>query len=444
VLLGLVVVSAALAWGGPFYASPAAQNVDSSASAVVGIDGTGNGFFVWKRFVGGWNIVEGRARSAAGALGAVQTLSSTGHDAIVRPHVGMASNGTAITVWQDDHGNASANTPIEARVRSSAGVLGPLLTISAKPGTNFAYPFANPYLAVNAAGDAACVWQGEDGVGKKHIYGRIRTAGGALGPVRMLSGIDSGSPDVAIDASGDATFVWTRNVGGLGGTNFIEARTLSNASLLGTLKTVGSGIAPSGGGALGTGSPAVDVDDAGDALVVWEQPDGSGPCGINGCPKIIARALSSGGVLAAPQGLSDTTSGGRNAQVAVDQDGDATAVWLVAGKVQARSRSKTGVLSAAPQDLVASGATNPLLLNGDPAGNTVAVWQAPNRVQARARTAGGVLKPTATFSVGAHTAYAGGVAVGANGKALVSWGQGDGTTQCSSSECWRAAGAAGP
>ena len=77
----------------------------------------------------------------------------------------------------------------------------------------------------------------------------------------------------------------------------------------------------------------------------------------------------------------------------------------------------------------------------------VAVWQTftpSSRVLGRARTAAGLLKPIATFSIAAQNAFVDGLAVGANGKALVAWGQSDGTTQCSGSPCYRVAGAPGP
>ena len=88
---------------------------------------------------------------------------------------------------------------------------------------------------------------------------------------------------LAVNAGGTAVFVWVWNDGL--GHNFIQARRLSAAGVLGPTKIIAQGLPFTGGGGAGTGNPQVGLDRDGNALIVWEQPDGQGPCGINGCPK---------------------------------------------------------------------------------------------------------------------------------------------------------------
>ena len=438
-LVGLQLFCGA-AFAAGFYASPARQD---SGSADVGIDGQGNITFSWTTFheVTGDILVQWRTRTAAGALGAPQTLSGGGHDNRF-PHVAVNGAGAAVAVWRTSRGNLAATTPVQGRARTAGGALGPIFTVSAKPGGAFSFDFANPIVAIDAAGNATFAWTGLDGEQKRRAYARRRSAGGVFGPIVTLSPPGVSDPRMDVNAGGDAVFVWVWNNGA--GQNQIQARLLSAAGTLGPLKIIGQGIAPSGGGGAGTVNPRVGVDGQGNALIVWEQPDDDGPCGINGCPKVLARTLSSNGTLGVPQTMTTTVTGGVSPQVAMASNGRAVVTWVHAG-IEFRTRSAAGALGPVRTFSTTTTSVSGLVLKGDPAGNVVAVWKDGPIIRARARSVAGTLGPLQRYSIAGQVASGGVLAVGTGGDAVVAWDQPDGLGQCfGGSSCNRVGAAVDP
>jgi hypothetical protein len=156
VLVGLVVVAVSgAALTSPFYVSPAQQSANMGD---VSVSPEGKAFVVWQRFYQptGDEVVAMRTRTAAGTFGTPQILSTGGHDALP-PKVATWSGG-CVVVWQLNHGNASATTPIQGKTCASDGALGPLFTVAPHPGGSFSYEFAYPNVATDAAGDAFFTW----------------------------------------------------------------------------------------------------------------------------------------------------------------------------------------------------------------------------------------------------------------------------------------------
>jgi hypothetical protein len=247
---------------------------------------------------------------------------------------------------------------------------------------------------------------------------------------------------MAVNANGAAVFVWVWNDGN--GHNLIEARQLSAGGTLGAIKIIAQGPEFSGGGAAGTGNPAVAESSQGNALILWEQPDGQGACGINGCPKVLSRTLSNtGAVGVVPQTFTTTVDGGRSPQIAMTGNGNAFVIWKHAG-IEGRTRSAAGTLGSLQKLTISTNADSPLL-KGDSSGNTVAAWQNGSVTQARARTSAGVLGPLRSFSIAGHAAALTSLGVGSAGNAVVTWVQSDGLGQCSGgSSCSRIGASAGP
>ena len=441
--LGLPAVLACIQLSGAacadsFYASPAAQDANF---ADVGIDGGGNAIFTWTSFTPQGIIVQLRSRSAAGTLGATKTLSKTGHDA-QSAHVAVNGAGAAVAVWQIHHGDASAKTPVQGRARAADGTFGTIFNVDPHPGGSFSFDFANPNVAMDDVGNAVFTWIGLDSAQKRRAYARTRAADGTFGRAFQLSPPGVSEVRMAVNGGGDAVFVWVWNDGA--GHNLIQARRLSADGTRGRTKIIGQGVPGSGGGGLATGNPQVALNSDGDALIVWEQPDGAGACGINGCPKILARTLSKAGkVGTVPQTLTTTVDGGRSPQVAMDSRGRAVVTWRHSG-LEFRTRGAGGVLGPLQQFTTATDADVPVL-KGDPAGNTVAVWSSASVVQARTRSQAGVLGPIDTFSIDGQSSFGGVAAIGTNGDAIVAWGQLDGLGQCSGgTSCNRIGAAADP
>lgn len=428
------------AFAAGFYASPPKLN---ASSADVGIDSQGNAVFTWtiNDPTTQDQLIQLRERTAAGVLGTTVTLSKTGHDAMPS-HLAVNGDGAAVVVWQVHHGDASAKTPVQARARSAEGTLGPIFAVVPQPGRNFSFDFANPGVVLDSAGNATFSWTGLDASQKRRIYARRRSAAGALGPILAISLAGASDAKMAVDGNGATVFVWVWNDGQ--GHNLIEARQLSAGGTFGSIKIIGRGVQGSGGGGLPTGNPQVAVDAQGNALIAWEQPDGQGPCGINGCPKVLARTLSKSGVVGTvSQTLTTTVSGGFWPQVAMDAVGNAVVTWQHNG-LEVRGRLANGTLGALQNFTTAADPTPPVL-KGDPTGRTIAVWGNAGVIQARARSAAGGMGPVHSYAIGGQPAFSGVLAVGSGGNTMVGWGQSDGLGQCfGGTSCNRVGAAAGP
>jgi hypothetical protein len=236
----------------------------------VAIDPNGNAVFVWKRFDGTVYRIQARTRSAAGSLGPTQTLSAAVGNAS-NAHVGVDQNGNAVFVWQRGNGT---NDHIEARARSSTGTLSAVQTLSVL-GRFAAYP----QLAVDPSGDAAFTWQRKDdstdcsGSGCFRVQTRARSAAGILSAVQDLSdpGQDAFYPDVAINQSGGAAFVWKRRddttTCNTRGCFRAQARTRSAAGVLSAVATLSDPGKPAEGERVG-------IDPLGNAVAVWQRHDG--------------------------------------------------------------------------------------------------------------------------------------------------------------------------
>lgn len=156
---------------------------------------SGSAMIVWARFVGDFQEVQGRHRSAGGGFGSIITLSSTtdGRDAGF-PQAAMDADGDALVVWErhsPGSGAPEAAAAIQARRRSSAGAVGPLQSVSALVGVEQ----TNPAVGVAPDGTATIAWeahgQGEGASAPAYdhaILGRRRQPDGTFGATRQLDG----------------------------------------------------------------------------------------------------------------------------------------------------------------------------------------------------------------------------------------------------------------
>ena len=142
----------------------------------VAIDDDGDAVFTWQRFDGANNRIQALARSAAGALSAVQTLSDAGQNAF-NPQVAIDADGDAVFTWERFDGT---NIRVQARTRSAAGALSPVQTLSA-PGRTRPAPGRGRHRRRRGLHLAALR---RDDI---RVQARARSAAGALSPVQTLS-----------------------------------------------------------------------------------------------------------------------------------------------------------------------------------------------------------------------------------------------------------------
>ena len=420
VMLSAAIVAAAASpaaatIGAPFNVSAAANN--ASAPEVAVVESTGDVVYVWERFDGANSRIETRTRSAAGVLGDVKTLSSANQDALA-PQVAVDVDGDAVFTWARFDGT---NWRIQARARSAAGTLSPVQDISA--GGRDAYDFnclgCAPRLDVDAVGNAVFVWRRFDGTNWR-IETRARTFAGALSPVQSVSdpGATALFPDIAVDADGDAILAWTRH----DGSNWrAQSRVRTAAGGLGAVQN----LSDPGQSAYGV---EVDATPAGDAVYSWARFDDTDF-------RVQARARSAAGTFSGVQTLSAENENVEltSAHVGVDSDGDATFAWLVVGDsntyLRTRSRSTSGTLGAVQTlDIDVS---DPGVAVG-PGGEALFTWQGlvcndescVSVPTAQARSATGELSSAQVVGEFGEEIAA---AVDAGGGATVVWRGSDGT-----------------
>jgi len=338
----------------------------------VAFDSAGNAHFVWQAHNGTNFIVRTRRRGVDGTLGAVQDVTVPGGFGI-EPDVSVDAAGNAHFVWLGSP--ASGQRIVRTRRLAADGTFGPVQDVSA--GGQFP---ATPRLAVDAAGNAHFVWQqpGPLNVGRL-VQTRMRTADGTLGAVQDLSATaQSGEqhPQLGVDAAGNAHFVWELNNGS---TFVVQTRMRAANGALGPVQD----LAAPGGAA------QVAVEPLGDAHFVW--------LGVSGNSQVIqTRRRVGNGTLGAVQDLSASGQSPGAPQVALGAaGGPAHFVWPPAsstsGIVQARRRAVDLTLGPV-QDLSAPGTSTSLAqVAVDSDGNAQFVWQRDGVVQTRRRAADGTL-----------------------------------------------------
>jgi hypothetical protein len=335
------------------------------------------------------------------ALGAPVDISATNQNA-TGPRMAVDAAGDAVVVWQVNN-PVTRNHTVQAVVSPAGGSFGAPVDLSG-PGEDA----TGPQVAVDPAGDAVVVWDRFVAKGDFVVRAVWRPAGGAFGPPVDVSGASgqTTSPQIGIDGAGDVVVVWSL----FDGTNHVIEAALRSAAG-GTWQPLGA-VSAAGEDGLG---PHLAVDQAGDALVVWERFTGGAD---------VARAAwrTAGGGFAAPVDLSPPGEDAEEPQVAVDGAGDAVVIWAGgngSAMTEATSSSPGGAFTG-KIDLSAPGVNRPLAVAVGPGGGAVAAWAWNNgsELQAVARPPGGSFGSPVTLSAGGSDPQA---AIDARGGAVVVW-----------------------
>ena len=351
-------------FGRPVDLSLPGRNADAPA---VAIDQTGRAVVVWQRFseFGHW-VVQGATRGADGIIASLGNLSDTSSDDEA-PQVAVDPAGDAVAVWQqDDHQRNIVS--IQAAARSAGGGLVSLGELSV-PGQSGEQDDESPQVALDRAGDAFAVWEHFDGTNFV-VQSAVRPAGAATfgAPVdvslpQSTAQEDAVGPEVAVDPAGDEIVVWALGGGSDGDHWAVQAAarpagaTRFDAAL--ELSVAGQ-----------NQDPQVAVDQAGEAIAVWERFDGAHAF-VDAASRPAGASPWSAVELA---GAADPSS----PQVTLDAAGDAVAVWndtnSVNQTVGTAYRTPGGSFST-PGSLSRPGAnaTDPHVAL-DQAGQTYAVW----------------------------------------------------------------------
>jgi hypothetical protein len=332
--------------------------------------------------------------------------------------LGFDEDGNAIAVGIGAGASPGADPVVRAMVRPAGGQWSAPVPVSGSGDGDL----DAPQVAVNARGDAVAVWSA--GIGSTGaVRVSARPAGGAWSDPHVISegAVYGGGQDVAIDAQGNATVIWSEIVGDEdpswlvraasrpSGGNWSEPENLSESALaasprlavdpegdvtavwLGTApRIVGPGVVnvvrssrrPAGGewdpasvalsseeGTASAEAPQVAVDAQGNATAVWAS--------LSGGSYVAQTARRAAG---GDWGDPSTLGSGHSAQVAVDPQGNATAIWasttassstvLSSGRTAAGQWSAPAPMATGGED---DGVSHPWVA-ADPQGDVTAIW----------------------------------------------------------------------
>ncbi len=411
------LVPAVGAVAAPAWRAPAVLSVAGGNSTVpqVAIDSAGNTVAVWRRSTGAEAVIQSSYRPAAtGVWSTPVNLSIPGSEA-TDPRVAVDNAGNVTAVWRRFDGS---NIRVQAATRSAApSAWSNPVNLSAAGQDAF-----DPQIAVNATGSASVVWSRWNGVSVvvQAISRRIHLGSWNSPADLSVNGGNAFDPRIAIGPSGTAVAVWQR----FNGTNVV----IQSAS-----QPVASG-SWSPATDLSTADenavqPGIAVDTAGNATAVWVSE-----AGANFVPQAVSRPVTTG-VWGTPTDLSPAQPSVSDPHVALDINGTATAVWqgfdgtnIV---IRTATRPATGVWSL-PADLSGAGqdAVEPQVAL-DAAGNITTVWARSNGtnpvIQATRRSvASGTWSAPADLSGAGQDALGVEVAVDPHGNAAAVWQRSNG------------------
>ncbi len=193
---------------GPGFSPPTSisEAGENAGEPGIGVDAAGNAVAAWYRNDGTDRFIQVAKAPAGGSFGAATDVSEAGA-AADSPLLAVTEGGTASLAWRI---SGKSESLIQAAVMAPGGQFSvPFDVSSGKNNPLF------PDMALSPNGSVVVSWSADSGA-KEVPRAAVLTAGAAgFGPPVNLAQT-SGEffhPHVAIDASGDATAIWTRSNG---------------------------------------------------------------------------------------------------------------------------------------------------------------------------------------------------------------------------------------
>jgi hypothetical protein len=232
--------------------------------------------------------------------------STTGY--VINLQIATDTNGNAVAVWQLLYSGPSS---IYAN-HLSAGIWGTATKIDA--GTGDAY---FPQVAMDNKGNAIAAWQQIDSSGHSSIYAN-RYSAGVWGTAKLLDTAtgEAGSPQIAVDSSGNAIVVWVQNLSDSQSPFDTFARRFT-AGVWGAVDRLSYGYDDAS-------DPHIAMDNNGHAIAVWVQSD------LIYAAKLSAGAWSSSGLWSDSSPIELFVGVASYPNVVMDSNGNALVVWVQA------------------------------------------------------------------------------------------------------------------
>ena len=409
-----------------------AEAIDVGAPFVdwpeIAIDLDGNVVAVWLRDDGLGNLDVYASRfSAAAGTWSVPELLETGDGLALNVALAMDPSGNVIAIWnQDDVVSLETHTWANRYDASSNSWDGAATELSNAIG--FA---ARPSIAIDANGSAIAVWDESDVMGDLHVIASRYSA--LTGVWSEAIGLDDGiglaiDPAVVMDDAGNAIVVWEQESVGFAVFD-IKARHYSAASdSWGMRLAVESG----DGDAF---APRIDINAGGDAVIAWEQEAVAGSFIYDVRASVYSAA---GATWSAPATIDNGANDATGSSAVIDAVGNVTVAWQqddgtgVAFDIFANRRpAASGNWGTAVQlDSLTGDANFPRLAAGVD-GDSMVVWQqfdGAGAIDLFARTfvdANGAWGPAISLTTDPGDALVPSLAADANGNGIVVWAHND-------------------
>jgi lipocalin len=283
------------------------DNTGNATSPQVAVDAQGNAIAVWRQTDRTQNNIYANRYTAGTGWGTAELMEIDNAGSASSPQVATDSQGNAIAVWRQKErtqNNIYAN-------RYTAGTGWGTAELIDVDNTGNA---TSPQVAVDEQGNAIAVWRQTDRT-QNNMYANWYTAGKGWGTAELVDVDNTGnatSPQVAVDAQGNAIAVWEQSDGTL---NKIWANRYTAGTGWGTAELID---VDNTGNAT---SPQVAVDAQGNAIAVWRQTDRTQN-------NMYANWYTAGtGWGTAVLIETDNAETAFSPQVAMDSQGNVTVVW---------------------------------------------------------------------------------------------------------------------
>lgn len=231
---------------------------------------------------------------------------SNNSDYSYTPQIAVDSNGTIYMAWEDDTANNS--NILFSRSTDGGATFSTPMNLSNTAGYSF-----NPRIAVVGARNVNIVWEDDTPGNTVIMFSHSTNAGANFSTPINLSNdsADSGSEQIAADATGNIYVVWehdTLNLGILFSHSADGGNTFSTPAVISTNSS-------------GSVSPQIAIGLNGNVSVAWED-DAQDASDIS-----YSSSSNHGATYSTPQSLSLHTGNSINAQIAMDASGNIDVVW---------------------------------------------------------------------------------------------------------------------
>jgi hypothetical protein len=272
----------------------------------IAMNATGVAFAVWEQSDGTRSNIWA-ARSVNGVWSAATMIETDNAGNARLPYVAVDSAGNAIAAWFQGDGTRDR---IWAN-RYSGTSWGSASIIS----TNAVGSADNVRVACDSNGNAMAAWEQTDATPNSNIWAARFTPGGGWAQATLVETTNPGhawNPEIAVDNSGNATAVWYQQDVSNAGRLSIWANRFSNNAWGNAVLIEFSDD--------GGGGSTVAMDNAGNAIAAWYQYDGE-------WDSVYANRYSAGS-WGSPQRIETQNVGhARTPAIAMDGAGNATVVW---------------------------------------------------------------------------------------------------------------------